>query len=41
MEWFGHVWRTKNDIIKKALTEIIHKIISYHWVDRERNENML
>jgi len=25
MEWFGHVWRADNDIIRKVLTETIHK----------------
>jgi len=25
MEWFGHVWRADNDIIKKVLTETIYK----------------
>jgi hypothetical protein len=25
VEWFGHVWRANNDIIRKVLTEIIHK----------------
>jgi len=25
MEWFGHVWRADNDIIKKVLTETIQK----------------
>jgi len=24
MEWFGHVWRADNDIIRKVLTETIH-----------------
>jgi len=25
MEWFGHVWRADNDIIRKVLTETIQK----------------
>lgn len=24
MEWFGHVWRSNNGIIKKVLTETIY-----------------
>lgn len=25
MEWFRHAWRADNDIIRKVLTETIHK----------------